>query len=216
MESNIRNINTVVDKLVRVKEEIELLNKEKALYEVAILTKAEEDLKNTKVKTVHYEGNSGHRVTATQAASVKVIYPSYLPAIFGNAYGDIVKEEKTYKLADPAKRMLSGLYLQDYTKLTIDEVIDNMELEGIVKAALKKKLKGAKFETDKKNLMTIAKMDEQSAETFAYFIMEAAVWSNFKKLMQAGGKDNPADIDRALELIDGAVVVDESTKIMVE
>ncbi|MEG2286166.1 MAG: hypothetical protein RSB90_11435 [Eubacterium sp.] len=210
------NVSCVVNKLVQLKEEIALLNSEKAQYEAAILTEAENDLKDTKIKTIHYEGSDWHRVTVTQSSTVKVIYPSYLPAIFGDAYEDIVKEERVYKLAEPAKRMLSGLYLQEYTKLTIDEVIDSIEIDRMVKDTLKKKIKGAKFETDKKNLMEIAGLDEKNAETYAYFMMEAAVWSNFKKLMLAGGKDNPADIKRALELIDGAVLVDESMKIAVE
>ena len=81
---------------------------------------------------------------------------------------------------------------------------------------LKKKIKGQRFSTDKKNLMDIAGLDEKNAEIFAYFAAEAAVWNDFLKLMAVNGKNDPASIDRALELIDSAVMVDESTKIAVE
>ena len=185
------------------------LNEKKTLLEAEILAQAEQDLKNTKYKTVHYNGTMGDRVTATKTASVKVVYPSYLVSIFGDAYKDVVKEETSYKLSEPAKRMMAGLYLNEYSELSIEDVLRDIEL-------LKKKIKGQRFATDKKNLMDIAGLDEKNAEIFAYFAAEAAVWNDFLKLMAVNGKNDPASIDRALELIDSAVMVDESTKIAVE
>lgn len=64
--------------------------------------------------------------------------------------------------------------------------------------------------------MAIAGLGEQEAEEYAYFIYEAAVYENFMRLMKAIDKDNVADIQEALNLIDGAVVVEENPKITVE
>lgn len=215
MNENI-SMKDVVSRLVRVKQSIGDLNKEKELLEAEILAQAEKDLKNTKYKTVHYDGTAGDRVTATKAATVKIVYPSYLVAIFGDAYKDVVKEETTYKLTESAKRMLSGLYLGEYAELTLEEVLRDLEVEPEVKEILKKKIKGQRFATDKKNLMNVAGLDETNAEIFAYFAAESTVWSEFLKLMAVNGKNDPASIKRAMELIDSAVLVDESTKITVE
>lgn len=38
----------------------------------------------------------------------KLVYPAMLKEIFGKAYGDVVKEDITYTLSDPAKRLLSA------------------------------------------------------------------------------------------------------------
>ncbi|VYU54598.1 Uncharacterised protein [Eubacterium limosum] len=210
------NIANIIDQLVQVKRMISRLNEKKTLLEAEILAQAEQDLKNTKYKTVHYDGTMGDRVTATKAASVKVIYPSYLVSIFGDAYKDVVKEETNYKLSEPAKRMMAGLYLNEYSELSIEDVLRDIEAPPEKKELLKKKIKGQRFATDKKNLMDIAGLDEKNAEIFAYFAAEAAVWNDFLKLMAVNGKNDPASIDRALELIDSAVMVDESTKIAVE
>lgn len=210
------NIANIIDQLVQVKRMISRLNEKKTLLEAEILAQAEQDLKNTKYKTVHYNGTMGDRVTATKTASVKVVYPSYLVSIFGDAYKDVVKEETSYKLSEPAKRMMAGLYLNEYSELSIEDVLRDIEAPPEKKELLKKKIKGQRFATDKKNLMDIAGLDEKNAEIFAYFAAEAAVWNDFLKLMAVNGKNDPASIDRALELIDSAVMVDESTKIAVE
>lgn len=210
------DMTKVIDQLVEIKRTIARLNEKKAVLESVILTAAEQDLKNTKYKTVHYNGTMGDRVTATKAASVKVIYPSYLVSIFGDAYKDVVKEETSYKLSEPAKRMMAGLYLNEYSELSIEDVLRDIEAPAEKKELLKKKIKGQRFATDKKNLMDIAGLDEKNAEIFAYFAAEAAVWNDFLKLMAVNGKNDPASIGRALELIDSAVMVDESTKIAVE
>ena len=210
------DMTRVIDQLAEIKRTIARLNEKKAVLESVILSAAEQDLKNTKYKTVHYNGTKGDRVTATKAASVKVIYPSYLVSIFGDAYKDVVKEETSYKLSEPAKRMMAGLYLSEYSELSIEDVLRDIEAPPEKKELLKKKIKGQRFATDKKNLMDIAGLDEKNAEIFAYFAAEAAVWNDFLKLMAVNGKNDPASIDRALELIDSAVMVDESTKITIE
>lgn len=209
-------VRTAVDDLARIKESIAKLNEQKARAEAIILGQAEIDLKDTKIKTVHYPGCHGNRVTATRSATVKVVYPTYLKRIFGTAYPDVVKEEVTHKLTEPAKRMLAGIYLRDYTDLSVEEILSGLEIGPEEKAILQKRIKGQRFATDKKNLMAIGNLEEPDAELVAYFAAESTVWRDFLRLLAANGTDARAEIDRCIEMVDGAVVVEEGTKITVE
>ncbi|MPN15336.1 hypothetical protein SDC9_162667 [bioreactor metagenome] len=173
-------------------------------------------MRNTKFKSVAYIGTGANRVVATMAESLKMVYPTYLKAIFGEAYKDVVTEEIKYKLSAPATRMLTGLWLNNYTRLTVSEVIAQLPVDDNTKKAIAKKVKGVKYDTDKKNLIAIGGFDEKTAEEYAYFISEAAIWENFMRLMQANKKATDKDIAEALELINGAVVVEETPKIAIE
>ena len=204
-----------VNRLSRIKGELEKLKKEKELLESEIIKSAEMDLKNTKDKTIHYEGD-GVRATATKTSSVKVIYPSFLKKVFGKAYTDAVKVEPNYKLSESAKRLLSGIYLGDFVRNTIPELLGELALEQDIKMALEKKVKGAKFETDKKHLMNIAGMGESEAEVYAALAMEAGVWQNFDKLCIVNGWTDSEAVERTMKLIDGAIIVDESLKITID
>ena len=204
-----------VDRLIEIKQEMERLKQEAAQIEGFFLKAAETDLANTKLKTVEYAGHGGKGV-ATVAQSLKTVYPTFLKQVFGAAYSDVVTEETKYKINAAATRMLSGLWLKNYSEMRVQDVVNQIETDEKTKAALLKKLKGTNFKTDKKNLMAIAGLGEQEAEEYAYFIYEAAVYENFMRLMKAIDKDNVADIQEALNLIDGAVVVEENPKITVE
>ena len=112
--------------------------------------------------------------------------------------------------------MPSGLWLRNYSEMKIQDVVKQIDVDEKTKAILLKKIKGANFKTDKKNLMMIAGLTEQEAEEYAYFISEAAVYENFMRLMKATNKDDTLQIQEALNLIDGAVMVEENPKITVE
>lgn len=216
MELNRNEIIKKADRLAEIKQSIEKLNTEKSELEGFFLKVSEEDLRNTKLKTVAYIGTGANRVVATMAESLKMVYPTYLKAIFGEAYKDVVTEEVKYKLSAPATRMLTGLWLNNYTRLTVAQVVNQLPVDDNTKKAIAKKVKGVKYETDKKNLMAIGGFDEKTAEEYAYFFAEAAVWENFIRLMKANEKATDEDIAKALELINGAVVVEETPKIAIE
>jgi len=204
-----------VNRLAEIKKSIEALKSEQAELEGFFLKLCMEDLENTKFKTVSYAGDQG-RVTATIAESLKLTYPSFLKPILGDAYEDAVTTEIRYKLSAPVTRMLTGLWTNSYTKMTVTDVIGQLPCGDEVKTALGKKLKGAKYDTDKKNLMAIGGFDEQSAEEYAYFVSEAAVWESFLRLLKINKKDADADMGEILNMINGAVVVEETPKITVE
>lgn len=72
--------------------------------------------------------DKGNTITVTNADSVKLVYPSMLRKIFGAAYGDVVKEEITYKLSEPAKRLLSAVYNKEYIKGgSVEQILDSTD-----------------------------------------------------------------------------------------
>jgi len=156
MDCDHTEIQSKVDRLVQIKNEMEKLKAEQNELEGFFLKLCDNDLKNTKLKTVAYSGTSANRVTATMANNLKPVYPSFFREIFGSAYSDAVTEEIKYKLSAPASRMLVNLWQKSYTKMTVEEVIQQLPCDAESKTALGKKLKGANFKTDVKSLMAIA------------------------------------------------------------
>lgn len=209
-------IQRKVDRLVQIKAESEKLKTEQDEIEGFFLQLCDADLKNTKLKTVAYAGTSANRVTATMSENLKQVYPSFFKEIFGSAYSDAVTEETKYKLSAPASRMLTNLWQQNYTKATVANVIRQLPCSDEIKAALKKKLKGASYKTDVKNLMAIGGFAQGDAEQYAYFISEAATWESFLQLMLANGKKSEAEMKEVLETINSAIVIEETPKIQID
>lgn len=204
-----------IDRMARIRRQQEALKTEWLELEGFFLERCAEDLADTKRKSVSYLSTSG-RLTATMAESVKVTYPTYLKRIFGDAYKDAVTEDTKYKLSAPAARMLGGLWTNSYTEMTVAEVLAQLPTDDGTRKALAKKLKGVSYDTDKKALMAIGGFDETSAEQYAYFISEAAIWESFQRLMKVNQKEDAAAMAEVLDLIGGAVVVEETPKITLE
>ena len=163
-----------VDRMAQIKMQQAELKAESDAIEAELLKQFEADVEDTKYKTVVYSGNNA-KVTATYADSVKLIYPYYLKKIFGEAYGDIVTKETTYRISSHGKRMLTAMYKGEYVKDTdIGQTVRGLNLDDKTTSALLKKLKGKNFETDKNNLIKIGKLSESEASDTAYLISEAA------------------------------------------
>lgn len=205
-----------IDRLAEIKQQISDLNAEKDRIEGEILLACREDLENTKYKTVTYSSDTGNRITATLAETLKITYPSLLKKIFGAAYGDIVKEEVKYTLTAPAKRMLTGIWTGAYVRQTVDEAIKQLPVDETTLKKLAKKLKGANYANDKKNLMNIGSLSEQEASEYAYLISEAAIWQSFATVLELNGITDETEIDNITNIINTAMVVEETPKIAVE
>ena len=132
-----------------------------------------------------------------------------LKRIFWSA-AEAVKTEIKPKNKD-IERMLIGMFTGNYTRSTPEEIIAQLPCGDKAKSALAKKLKGAKFETDRDNLMKIGGFSEQDAGDYAYLYAEAAVWQTFRSVAEMSG----ADEARLLRCINLGVAVDSSTKIAV-
>lgn len=209
------NLADKVQRYAEIKAEQEQLKAEMDDIEADILKAAETDLKDTKFKTVSYADNNGNVITATNADNVKLIYPSMLKVIFGKAYPDVVKEEITYKVSAPAKRLLAAIYNGEYIKNgSVDEILKCLNLDDKSFNALKKKLKGANYDTDVKNLIKFAGIGETEAKENAYLVAEAIAWQDFKHLLLLNNRGFDDDvIKNAVDTIDSAVTVEQIPKI---
>lgn len=210
------------DKIIRlaeIKREIDKLNTEKKELEAFFLAQGGKALEDVKNKSITYSAPGGAAVTYTEAQKLTITAPAYLKKLFDVAYSDIIKEETTtdYKIKSPTmERMLVGLYTGNYTKISPVEVLAQLPCDDKVRAALGKKLKGANFETDKKNLIA-AGFSEENAADYAFMYAEACVWDTFIKTVQLAGL--PVDDSSIQRMIDGiniSVQVDDTTKIKVD
>lgn len=208
------NLSEKVQRYAEIKAEISELKSEADSIEADILKASEADLEDTKFKSAVYSDISGNTITVTNADSVKLIYPAMLKEIFGKAYSDVVKEEITYKLSEPAKRLLSAVYNKEYIKDgSVEQILDGMKLDDKSRKTLEKKLKGANYSNDVKNLMKLGGLDERSAQENAYLVSEAVAWQNFVKLLTLNNEQLTDEVvERAVDMIDSAVVVERTPK----
>lgn len=209
-DEKIRRYKAIKQKIAELKAEVDGI-------EAEFLKAMESDLEDTKYKSVSYSDGEGNKVTATEAESLKVIYPSFLKNIFGAAYKDVVTEEVSYKVSAGAARMLIALYNREYVSGgTVDQLVKTLGLDERTEKALVKKLKGKKFDTDVKNLRKFGGLDEETAKENAYLVSEICVWEDFMRLMEINQRTSESDIAEALKWIDGAITVDQTAKIKID
>ena len=207
------DLRNQIDELAAIKADMGKLKERKDKLEAEIIKQCSADLENTKYKSIRYEGDV-FDLTAVTAESLKVIYNSFLPTIFGKAYEDAVTEKTDYTLSAPAKRMLIGLYKGNFIRATVKEVIDQMA--GVTdeeRKQLLKKCKGINYDKDIENIRKFTDLSEEDAKEYAYLIAEAAVWQDFCNLLTLNGIADEAQINDILMKIQSAFVVEDSTKI---
>ena len=202
-----------IDRLAAIKEQMAELTAEKEKIEAGILEKCSTDLENTKYKTIHYSGEAAE-LTATTAETIKVTYDAFLPFVFGKAYKSAVTEKTTLTLSTAAKRMLIGIWKGDYIRMTVHEVIEQME--GVTyteKKELHKKCRGINYDKDVANILKFTSLSEQDAKEYAYMISEAEIWQEFSSLLNLNDITEEAGIQELIQKIQAAFVVEDSTKI---
>lgn len=202
-----------IDELAAIKADMGKLKERKDKLEAEIIKQCSADLENTKYKSIRYEGDV-FDLTAVTAESLKVIYNSFLPMIFGKAYEDAVTEKTDYTLSAPAKRMLIGLYKGNFIRATVKEVVDQMaDVTDDERKQLLKKCKGINYDKDVENIRKFTDLTEEDAKEYAYLIAEAAVWQDFCNLLTLNGISDETQIKDILMKIQSAFVVEDSTKI---
>lgn len=204
-----------VRELSEVKSEIEKLNERKKALEAFFLERGGVDVTDTKYKSATYsDPGSQAAVTYTEAESLTIHSPHYLKKelgeIFPDVFEEVVKTEVKPKNKD-IERMLIGMFTGNFTKATPAEVIEQLPCDSKAKAALAKKLKGAKFETDRDNLVKIGGLSEQDASDYAYLYAEAVVWQTFRRISEMSGGNDEA----LLRCINHGITVNSSTKLTV-
>lgn len=205
-----------IDRLKAIKQEMERLSAEKDILESEIIRDSEKTLANTKYKTLTFTTEDGSSATVTLAESLKLIYPTVLKSIFGAAYSDMVKEEVKYTLSAPAKRMLANICTGKYIRQEFDEAIRQLPVDDTTRQKLAKRLKGAKFDTDKKNLVNIGGLSEEEASEYAYLLNESATWQQFETLLRLNNISSEDDIKEVITRIEASMIVDETPKVSIE
>ena len=205
-----------VRELSEIKSQIAKLNERKKELEAYFLERGSEDVLDTKYKSRTYaDDESQAAVTYTEAQSLEITAPNYLESALGkDVFKDIFKEEVKREIKPKDKeieRMLIGIFTDGYIRSTPGDVIAQLPCDDKAKTALAKKLKGAKFETDRDNLMKIGGFSEQDAGDYAYMFAEAVVWQTLCRVAEMSG----AYKDAIIRSINLGVSVDDSTKIAV-
>ena len=177
----------------------------------------ESALENTKYKSVSYTGTSG-KATVTLADKVSGVMPSLFLDIFGKAFPDLVNQKSVLELNAEGKRIAAAVWNKEYCQGSVEEIVNSLSCDEKAKKSLLKKLNGKNFETDKKNLIRIGGLDEDSAKDYAYLIAEIIAWNKIKAIIKIN--NNGVFSQEAFEQfalnINAAVCVEQSTKITIE
>lgn len=179
-----------------------------------------EKLRDSKRRTCTFDDNDGHDVTYTEAKTVKIISPAVLKRLMGDAFGDYIKESLEPKYTFKSKeleRTFASVYAADITvperKLTVDEFFEQLPCDDSAKSALQKKLKGANFLTDCKNLIAIGGFSEEDAADYAYLFAESLEWQRFITVLET--MENGRSVEEVIKSINSAISVSDTTKITV-
>lgn len=101
-------------------------------------TMAVEDLRDTKLKTAEYWGNASSKVIVGNSETVKPISITMIKKMLGDVFGDFVKEETTYKMMEPCKRLFSMMFMGNYTEGSLDATIKAITADEKIQRTLKK------------------------------------------------------------------------------
>ncbi len=213
-------MSVLVARLVEITNHIERLTEEKKKIEAQLLTDGADELKDTKMKSTDFIDEVGNKVTYTEAATLTIISPQYLKQLFGAAYKDIITEtvETKYKVSKKLyERMLTALYLNDYTRITVDDFWKQLPCSDEKKKALRRKIKGNDFAKDKEHLMKIGEFSESDAGDFAYMLADAVIWSTLVAVCRlAEMEPTDGNMNVIIHSLNAAVSVDETSKLKLE
>ncbi len=208
-----REIKAKVDRLAYLSGQQDSIKKEVESIKAWFEAKATDELKDTKIKTVEYWGTANAKVTVGASSTVKPISFTMVRELLGSTYKDFVKEETTYKMTEPCKRLFTMMFLGEYTEGSIDETIRAITQDEKIQRVLKKKLKG-KYAKDTETLIKQCGISRQEASDWAYLVAEVINWEWIIQVLKAAGwAGTPQE---AIDIINAAIIVDEGLKVTVE
>lgn len=211
--NDMAEIKAKADRLVKLTNQQSVIKAEideiKAWFEKLAM----DDLKDTKKKTIDYWGSSNSKVVVGNSETVKPVSMTMVKKLLGDIFPDFVKEETTYKMTEPCKRLFTMMFLGNYTEGSLDETIRAITTDEKIQRTLKKKLKG-KYEKDTENLVKLVGLSESEASDWAYLTAEIINWEWMLQILKsAEWKGTPQE---AVEIIRAAIIVDEGIKVTVE
>lgn len=204
MTEKTKEVKAKADRLVELTAQKERVQAEMEEIKAWFENLAVNDLKDTKKKTVEYWGSSNARVVVGNSETVKPVSMAMVKRLLNTVYPDFVTEKTSYSLAAPAKRLFTIAYLGAYTEGTLDDTI-----QAITKD---EKLKG-KYEKDTESLMKSAGLDAKEASDWAYLVSEVVNWEWMLQVLKAAEWSGTPQ--EAVDIINAAVIVDESLKVTV-
>lgn len=211
--ADVAEVKRKVDRLVELTREQQCIKQEMDELKAFFENQATDDLKDTKKKTIEYWGSHNTKIVVSNSGTVKPVSMTMVKKFMGDVFGDFVKEETTYKMTEPCKRLFTMMFLGNFTEGSLEETIKAITTDEKIQKTLKKKLKG-KYEKDTKTLMELAGLSEQEASDWAYLTAEIINWEWMMQVLKAAEwQGTPKE---AVEIIKAAIIVDEGMKVTVE
>lgn len=206
-------IREKVDRLAELSAQQESMKREADAIKAWFEANATDVLKDSKEKTVEYWGSRNAKVTVGMSSTVKPVSFTMVKNLLGTVYPDFVKEEVSYKMTEPCKRLFTMMFLGEYTEGSLDETIRGITGDEKIQRVLRKKLKG-KYGKDTETLVKLAGLSQQEAGDWAYLVAEVINWEWIVQILKAAGwGGTPRE---AIDIINNAVIVDEGLKVTVE
>ena len=202
-----------VDRLTELDHQMAAVKSEMETIKAWFEKQATDDLRDTKNKTVEYWGSENSKVVVGNSETVKPISMTMVKKLLGDVFKDFVKEDVSYNMSAPAKRLFSMMYMGNFTEGSLDATISAITKDEKIQRTLKKKLKG-KYEKDTETLMKLVGLSEREASDWAYLASEVINWEWMLQILKAaewGGTPQ-----EAVEVIRAAIFVDEGIKVTVE
>ncbi|WP_276949817.1 hypothetical protein [Acetatifactor muris] len=209
----LEEIREKVDRLAELSAQQESMKREADAIKAWFEANATDALKDSKEKTVEYWGSRNAKVTVGMSSTVKPVSFTMVKNLLGTVYPDFVKEEVSYKMTEPCKRLFTMMFLGEYTEGSLDETIRGITGDEKIQRVLRKKLKG-KYGKDTETLVKLAGLSRQEAGDWAYLVAEVINWEWIVQILKAAGwGGTPRE---AIDIINNAVIVDEGLKVTVE
>ena len=138
----------------------------------------------------------------------------------GDAFGDFVKETVDPKYTFKSKELehtFVSVYSADIAvpehKLTVDEFFEQLPCDDSAKSALRKKLKGANFLTDCKNLRFDWWFFRGRCRRLCVSFFKCLEWQRFMTVLDT--IESKHTVEEVIKAINSAISVSDTTKITV-
>ena len=112
-----------VDRLTELDHQMAAVKSEMETIKAWFEKQATDDLRDTKNKTVEYWGSENSKVVVGNSETVKPISMTMVKKLLGDVFKDFVKEDVSYNMSAPAKRLFSMMYMGNFTEVSLDATI---------------------------------------------------------------------------------------------
>lgn len=205
-------VKQAVDRYAQLQVTIDESKKELDSLKAFFESKAEQELEDTKLKTIEYWGTNS-KIVVQSSATVKPISWVVIKEVLGKTASDFIKEETKYTLNEVAKTLLANMFKGDYIEDTLESVIERITSDPKKQKLLMKRLKG-KYKQDMKNIIKYVELDESEASDYAFMVQEVMAYQMILRIIEASGNEN--NIEEAVAKVRSSLIVDEGIKVTLE